>query len=107
MPARAVAASSACHSGPSVTGAGRRPLRSTAITASGVTRSENDLSSVVSRSIFVIVSNPVDVPENERLKISATTSGVKAPRMVASISEPVMPRPSQAPTMAPMLLPAT
>ena len=48
-------------------------------------------SAVVSRKIRVIVSRPVLCPDSERLKTSATVSGVNASRRVRSISAALIP----------------
>ena len=55
----------------------------------------------------IIVSRPLDLPDSEILSVSATASGVKVSRIVASSLGGVRPRAIQVPTTAPMLLPLT
>ena len=91
MPGTAVEASSASQIGPSRSGAEVPSVRSTAMQTRGTTVSSKLRSAVVSRKIWVIRSSPVLCPDSERLKTSATVSGVNAPRRVRSISAASIP----------------
>jgi hypothetical protein len=77
------------------------------MTTSGVPSCSKVRPPVVSRARRASTSVPLGWPAAPRRKIASTASEVNSARSVRSIASASIPRASQAPTQAPMLLPAT